>query len=188
MITLALWTLVAFAAPAAAQVRQAIEYKLTSYWDDFGDYSNDAYFVTSFPEEVASLDLSVQSGAIVLTGEVFSVWSGPAPGALPTCRFWSPTFHSHFFTPYEAECATLQADANWLYEGIAFYLQLPDSSGSCASGTTPLYRLYNKSMGVPHHRLTTSTSTLDGMLGEGWVFEGDRRTRAFACVPNTMPP
>ena len=82
----------------------------------------------------------------------------------------------------------MRGDPNWQYEGIAFYLQALDDNGGCASGTTVLYRLYNKGIGLPHHRLTTSTATLDGMLSEGWVFEGDWRTRAFACVPHSTSP
>ena len=53
------------------------------------------------------------------------------------------------------------------------------------SGTRPLYRLWNREPdGAPNHRYTTSTLTFDEMIGQGWVFEGEKETRVFACVPN----
>jgi hypothetical protein len=79
------------------------------------------------------------------TGETFNVWTGPESGALPTCRFFNPTFYiEHFYTPYEAECTALQANADWhwQYEGIVFYLKVPDENGNCPIGTTILYRLF----------------------------------------------
>ena len=38
---------------------------------------------------------------------------------------------------------------------------------------------------VTTHRLTTSEATFDQMLAEGWVFEGDSRTFAFARAPSS---
>jgi hypothetical protein len=183
MASLAVMCLSGPAGVARAEVHTAIEYKLESYWDDFGPYANAAYFVTSFPEENTALEIAIKSGIFVLTGEVFYVWSGPSDGARPTCRFWSGRYSSHVFTPHEAECAKVRADSDWRYEGIAFYVHVPDENGRCASGQSVLYRLYNNGVGVPHHRLTTSVTTVDRMLAMGWVFEGDARTRAFACVP-----
>ena len=52
---------------------------------------------------------------------------------VPTCRFFSTSFapkSSHFYTPYEAECLSIRGNANWQYEAIAFYLQLPDANAS----------------------------------------------------------
>jgi hypothetical protein len=166
----------------------AIEYGFRSFWD----YGYSSYFVTWFPEEIAALDGGAFNAASGLlwerTGETFNVWTGPASGALPTCRFFNATFIDHFYTPYAAECASVQANPawHWQYEGIAFYLQVPDGNGNCPSGTTILYRLYNNGMGgVLVHRFTTSVVTFDQMLAEGWVFEGDSRTFAFACVPSS---
>ena len=126
------------------------------------------------------------------TGETFNVWSGPESGSRPTCRFFKPAFYpEHVYTPYEAECAAVQAnpDSQYIYEGIAFYLQLPDENGNCPLGTTILYRVYNNGIdGVPVHRLTTSEATFGRMLARGWVFEGDSRTFAFACVPSSTAP
>jgi hypothetical protein len=79
----------------------------------------------------------------------------------------------------------VKADPNWVYEKIAFGLALPDPSTSgCAPNSRALYRLWNQNKdGTPNHRYTTSQYTLDAMLGLGWVFEGEKRTRVFACVP-----
>lgn len=201
------WGLLGVATPAVAQVQTAVDYGL---WT-FQEYviSN---FVTSSPDEIAALDraalnlavLDTPSGLLWLrSGETFNVWTGPVGGALPTCRFFyakNELRHTpdgeidilhldHFYTPYAAECASLQADPNWQYEGVAFYLQIPDENGNCAIGTTILYRLYNNgSTGGPSHRLTTSLALVNQYLTGGWVVEGDGRTFAFACVPSSTTP
>jgi len=191
-IAFVFWGLLGVATPVAAQVQTAVEYGFRSVWD----YGYGSYFVTSFPDEIAALDggaFDTASGLLwERTGETFNVWTGPASGALPTCRFFNATSYvEHFYTPYAAECAAVQANADWhwQYEGIAFYLQVPDGNGNCPIGTTILYRLYNNGMGgTPAHRLTTSEATFNQMLADGWVFEGDSRTFAFACVPSSTAP
>jgi hypothetical protein len=37
--------------------------------------------------------------------------------------------------------------------------------------------------GAPNYRFTTSLATLNAMLTQGWVFEGEANTKVFACVP-----
>src|SRR5262249_1665052 len=147
------------------------------------------YFVTSDPSEIAALDGGAFGGLWKRTGQTFSVWTGPANGALPTCRFFSVIFDprsSHFYTPNAAECASLKAGNAWQYEGIAFYLLLPDANGNCPAGTTILYRLYNNGMGgAPNHRFTIRLAIFNQMRAAGWIVEGDGRTGAFACVPWT---
>jgi hypothetical protein len=167
------------AATAAGQVATAVEY----YYADW-----DHYFVTSLPSEIAVLDGGAFGGVWKRTGHSFPVWSQAVGQALPTCRFFSTTFapkSSHFYTPISSECEKLKANPNWQYEAVAFYLQLPASdSGACPSGTTTLYRLYNNGMGgAPNHRYTTDAATFTQMQAKGWIFEGDARTGAFACVP-----
>jgi hypothetical protein len=197
-----LWGLLGVAAPVAAQVQTAVEYGL---WT-FQEYVI-SYFVTSSPDEIAALDaaalntnvLNMPSGLLWLrTGETFDVWTGPTSGAVPTCRFFNATIFidqsdlshlelDHFYTPYAAECAAVQANADWhwQYEGVAFYLQVPDENGNCPIGTDVLYRLYDNGFA---HRLTTSLATFNRYLAAGWVFEGDGRTFAFACVPSSTAP
>jgi len=147
----------------------------------------DFYFVTAYPTEAAALDAGAFGGAWKPTGQVFDAWTGPTSQAVPTCRFFNATFapkSSHFYTPYAAECASLKAGTAWQYEGIAFYVRLPDANGLCAAGSIPLYRAYNNGMGgAPNHRYTTSLTILNQMLAAGWLFEGNGDTKAFACVP-----
>jgi hypothetical protein len=168
---------------AVAQIQTAVEYYYSAW---------NFYFVTSFPAEIAALDGGAFGGAWKRTGQTFDVWAQPTAGALPTCRFFSTMFaprSAHFYTPYAAECASLKAGAGWQYEADAFYLQLPDANGNCAPGTTILYRLYNNGMGgAPNHRFTTDAATFDQMQAAGWIFEGDGRTGAFACVPASSSP
>ena len=80
----------------------------------------------------------------------------------------------------------VNADPKWVYEKIAFGLALPDAAThGCPLGTRPLYRLWNRNLdGAPNHRYTTSTHTFDEMIEQGWIFEGEKETRVFACVPN----
>ena len=65
-------------------------------------------------------------------------------------------------------------------------LALPDAAThGCPPGARPLYRLWNRNLGgAPNHRYTTSALTFDEMIGQGWIFEGEKETRVFACVPN----
>jgi hypothetical protein len=174
----ALWSAFGGPAPASAQTQTAVEYYYPAW---------NFYFVTAFPDEIVALDGGAFGGAWKRTGQTFTVWSGPTNGALPTCRFFSTIFDprsSHFYTPYAAECAQLKQNPGWQYEAIAFYLQLPDTNGTCPAGTVILYRLYNNSMGgAPNHRFITDAATFSQMRDAGWTFEGDGRTGAFACVP-----
>ena len=171
-------------APAAiAQTQTAVEY----YYADWN-----FYFVTSFPDEIAALDGGAFGGVWKRTGQTFAVWSDASGRALPTCRFFSTSFapkSSHFYTPYATECAALENNPGWQFESIAFYLQLPDADGNCPADTVILYRLYNNGMGgAPNHRFTTDAATFAQMQSAGWMFEGDGRTGAFACVPAAAPP
>jgi hypothetical protein len=146
------------------------------------------YFVTAFPGEIAAIDGGAFGGGWKRTGESFNVWTDASSGALPTCRFLSTAFFpksSHFYTDDATECASLEADRIWQYEGIAFYIQPPNEWGGCpATETIPLYRLYNNGMGgAPNHRYTTNEVLRNQMVAGGWVVEGNIDTPIFACVP-----
>ena len=166
-------------ASACAQTQTAVEY----YYADWN-----FYFVTSDPGEIAALDGGAFGGVWKRTGQTFQVWTDPINGALPTYRFFSVIFapkSSHFYTPYANEYTSLQAGTAWQLEGTAFYVLLPDGNGNCPAGTTVLYRLYNQAMGgAPNHRFTVSVATFNTMQAQGWQFEGDGRTGAYACVPS----
>ena len=79
-------------------------------------------------------------------------------GSANVCRFWSGQSFapqsSHFYTPFDWECAIVKANPRWLLEGEVFAMMLPDATGACAAGgIVPLYRLYNNGQGgAPNHR------------------------------------
>ena len=171
----------AFIAPAVSTT-PAVEY----FHAGFGHY-----FVTADPAEIAGLDAGAYGGAWARTGLSFEVWDAPNPATSPVCRFFSAAFapkSTHFYTPFATECTIVKADPHWLYESIAFELQIPigfgTGSGQCPPGTAALYRLYNNFMGgAPNHRYTDSLPVVDAMVAAGWSFEGEASTKVFACIP-----
>ena len=178
--------------PTDPQIATAVEY----YYADWN-----FYFETAFGDEIAALDGGAFGGVWKRTGQTFKVWTQPTVSAAQggvagvkaavansaTCRFFSTIFDpksSHFYTPFDAECASLKAGNAWQYEGIAFYLRLADANGLCPAGTAPLYRLYNNGMGgAPNHRYTTSLEVFNQQAAANWTFEGNGDTKVFACVP-----
>jgi hypothetical protein len=164
--------------PPVVPVATAVEY-LNAAWG--------FYFVTASGTEIFALDNGAFGFAWQRTGETFAVWPAFVDGSTATCRFFSDAFapkSTHFYTPFAAECSGLKASPFWTYEGIAFYMALPDADGLCAIGTVPLYRAYNNGIGgAPNHRYTISFATLQQMLAAGWSFEGNGNTQVFACVP-----
>jgi hypothetical protein len=163
---------------ALAQTATAVEYQHVDW---------QYYFVTAFPDEIAFLDGGAFNGAWHRTGLTFKVWTAPVEGALPTCRFFTDRFaprSSHVYTPYAAECESLEAGSTWQYEGTAFYLKLPAANGTCPDGSQTLYRLYNNGMGgAPNHRHLSNALVRTQMQHTGWTAEGNASTLAFACVP-----
>ena len=147
----------------------------------------DHYFTTSAADEIAKLDSGVFPGW-VRTGQSFNVYPTGAVGRVGVCRFFSVSFgskSSHFYTPFENECATVKQNPAWHFEGEVFSVALPDSGGGCPAGAAMLYRLYNNGQGgAPNHRYTTSLTTRSAMLGQGWISEGFGQAGVIACVPS----
>ena len=134
------------------------------------------YFVTASPQEIEALDTGRISGWS-RTGESFDVLELDTEGAANVCRYLSvPPFadgSSHFYSALARECAMVQGDPGWLFEGDVFALILPDAAGACTGGMVPLYRLYNNGRsGAPNHRYTTSPTIRSAMLVQGWIAEG----------------
>lgn len=121
------------------------------------------------------------------TMEFWRVWDAPGVGRAAMCRFASSDLQSvgtHFYTAVADECEALKQDPQWVYEGDAYYVSLPDAAGNCGDGTVPLYRLYNGSpAGAPLHRYTTDAGVKSGMKAAGWQDEGAGSDAVFACVP-----
>jgi predicted alpha/beta superfamily hydrolase len=174
--------LFAVASAASGEAPVAVEYRHAE-WNH--------YFVTTFQDEIANLDGGAFGGTWQRTGQAFNVFAVPGTATLPMCRYFSAAFaprSSHFYTPFASECASLTANPDWQYEGVAFHVEAMDAGGGCSASRLPLFRVYNNGAGgAPNHRYTTSVTTLEQMLADGWIFEGHGVTRAFACVPQAAP-
>ena len=149
----------------------------------------DHYFITRNPDEIAKLDNGTFVGW-ARTGLGFNVYAVATAGAASVCRFFSTSFDpksSHFYTPFPAECAAVKINPNWQYEGAGdevFYIPLAAGDGTCAAGTSAVYRLYNNGQGAaPNHRYTTSRNVRDQMVAANWVIEGNGPGFAFMCAP-----
>ncbi len=179
-------TLMLFAGGDTSTPRTVAEDVAAEYYDATFDH----YFVTALASEISLLNQGDFVGWTP-TGQHFKVWTGPSPQLSPVCRFFSGASFapksSHFYTPYAAECASLKAGSVWAFEGNVFNLQLATTTPNglvCPLGTAPLYRLYNNGQGgAPNHRYTDDLATLDAMVAKGWIFEGDAKTKVFACLP-----
>jgi serine protease len=148
-------------------VPTAVEYHHRSF---------DHYFITALPNEISALDSGTFSGW-ERTGQSFGVLPLNAAGSANVCRFWShQTFapkSSHFYTPFDWECAIVKGDPVWSFEGEMFAINLPDQNGNCSAATLPLYRLYNDGQSAaPNHRYTTSRTIRADMIVKGWTPEG----------------
>ena len=140
------------------------------------------YFLTSSSDEEAALDAS---GLWVRTGFHFQAWSADnaAPGTLPVCRFTgTPNIgpDSHFYTADATECALVDANPYWVYEGSPFRMLLPDA-GSCAQGTSPVIRFFFPGSNVTQvrHRYVVDPAEAAQMRDAGWIEEG-----AVFCAPS----
>lgn len=146
----------------------------------------DHYFITASADEISKLDAGTFVGW-ARTGRTFRNYPLNTLGAHNVCRFFSTSFapkSSHFYTPFRDECATVQRNPNWQFEGAVFGLALPNDYGECAAGTLPLYRLYNNGQGqAPNHRYTTSVVVRASMIAAGWIPEGSGADGVIGCVP-----
>jgi len=144
------------------------------------------YFITSYPEEAASL----AAGNLppwVPTGKTFPVWGSSGTYIDNVWRFFSASFapqSGHFYTNNPSEAATLQMGNVWQLEASDAFYMVASPDGQCDDGTRPLYRLYNNGMGgSPNHRYTIDPEVRTQMLGQGWVAEGNGPDGVFTCVP-----
>ncbi|MGE5087699.1 MAG: hypothetical protein ACM3QY_01125 [Candidatus Levyibacteriota bacterium] len=177
-IALATMALVASlpAAPTMAANATAVEYY---------HVPSEHYFVTADPAEMAVLDAKTE-WQWYRTGLRYRVSDAPGDGLVPVCRHYTGAFASrptHFYSASTAECRAVAANRDWTYEGIAFYVPMPDGEGQCAAGTVPVYRLYNNGRnGAPNHAYTPHAAQRAVLVAAGFVQEGI----AF-CVPTATP-
>jgi photosystem II stability/assembly factor-like uncharacterized protein len=147
----------------------------------------DHYFMTSNADEIASLDNGVIAGW-TRTGLAFNAFAKAVNATVPVCRFFSTAFapkSSHFYSPFDAECTKVRGDAHWQLEtSDAFDIAVPSATGTCASGSAPVYRLYNNGQGgAPNHRYTTDQGVRAQMIAKGWVPEGIGPDAVQMCAP-----
>lgn len=148
------------------------------------------FFMTADPQEIALLDSGATAGWI-RTGFGFNVLAATASVAYvsPVCRFYGKPekgLDSHFYSASPAECQSVRDrfSDSWIYESPAvFHTYLPTpSEGTCPSGTTPVYRLYNKRADV-NHRYTMWPELRQNMLDLGWIAEGYGPFGVAMCAP-----
>ncbi len=146
----------------------------------------DHYFLTVDPVEIAALDAGAFAGW-TRTGESINVYPSPVAGTATMCRFFSASFgerSSHFYTHDAGECAMVNQDVAWKFEGDVMAIPVPDTAGVCAPGTQRVYRLYNDGRGgAPAHRYTTSLAVRAQMTAAGWIAEGYGPDGVFMCAP-----
>ncbi|MFO1396875.1 MAG: hypothetical protein U1F48_07400 [Burkholderiales bacterium] len=142
---------------------------------EFYNPSLNHYFMTAEPAEAAMLDAGKVVPGWQRTHDEFKVYPAGATAGLPACRFFgTPPLgpNSHFFTIDPAECAKVQANPLWTFEGIAFAAD-PPLAADCPAERIPVLRLYNNGMGgQANHRYTTSRSDARALVASGWIVEG----------------
>jgi serine protease len=137
----------------------------------------DHYFITADVNEVAFIDTflrdTYQRTGIVFFGYLDTFLAPPA--VRPVCRFFAGgSINSHFFTASTAECLFIQQRwaGTWLLESqAAFYIEVPDGTGTCRDGTIPIYRFFDNRQDA-NHRHTPDLSVKRAMINRGWVPEG----------------
>jgi serine protease len=145
---------------------------------EFYDSAVNHYFLTASAAEAAYIDAGGAGPGWARTGFGFLAWSlgNAAPGTLPVCRFTgTPNFgpNSHFFTAYANECALVQENPYWLYEGVVFRTLVP-STGVCTEGTSPVVRFYwpGADVTLARHRYVVDPTEIAHMRASGWIEEG----------------
>jgi hypothetical protein len=136
------------------------------------------YFLTASAVEAAFIDSGGAGAGWLRTGFGFRAWSlgNAAAGTLPVCRFTgTPDIgpNSHFFTANANECAIVQTNPYWFYEGLAFRTLVP-SAGVCAAGMAPVIRFFwpGTDVTLTRHRYVVDPAEAQRMRAAGWFEEG----------------
>ena len=145
------------------------------------------YFVTAHPDDITFLDAGNGGPGWVRTGHSFNVWlkQADAPAdATPVCRFYgTPGIgpNSHFYSADRGECELVKQDRGWLYEGIAFYVQVP-TNGACPANTVAVHRFFNnpQTAAQMNHRFTVTAQAFAKTLQQAVSFGPSRASRTGA--------
>jgi hypothetical protein len=153
---------------------------------EFYNASQDHYFITGAPQEIADLDAGLHAGW-QRTGLSFNAYASDMAGATPVCRFYIPPAlgDSHFFSASPVEC--LQTRTRFpdfdLESDDAFEVVLPDAvTGACPAETVAVYRLWNTRADT-NHRYTTDRVVWQHMQDLGWRAEGYGPQQVAMCAP-----
>ena len=156
----------------------------------------DYYFITSRTADIALLDTLA---GWQRTGKSFNVYIEQQPASTGINRYYfdqvavKNSRGSHFYTLVQSEKDLLasinpsnsQAPRLPYNEGVdsfAFAPVVEGVGGSCATGLTPVYRVFRgqtKFPDNPNHRFTTDTAIYNAFVALGWDGEGVK-----FCVPN----
>jgi Abnormal spindle-like microcephaly-assoc'd, ASPM-SPD-2-Hydin len=154
------------------------------------------FFITSRDSDKELLD---KVPDFQRTGLSFPVYAAEVVGSKGISRFYFDkvavrgTRGSHFYSLLDSDKAALaalnptnaQTPGLPFNEGIDSWAFLPVVSGpggSCASGLTPVYRLFRNNTRFPddpNHRFTTSLTIYNAFVAQGWDGEG-----VNFCVPS----
>jgi len=142
---------------------------------EFYNATLDHYFISSLSADIQALDSGKFAGW-TRTGLSFKAYDAAAPGTNPVCRFYipPPQGDSHFYSASPAECADVRTKfPTFDYESAAvMYVGLPDTTtGACASGFVPVFRLWNQ-RADSNHRYTTDPGVRAAMIAKGYLPEG----------------
>jgi hypothetical protein len=131
-------------------------------------------FMTASLTEVQALRTAPGIGSVfALLDDNFRAWPtlGDAPpNVVSVCRLFRASTLTHTYSANNAECESLRANPQWSYEGIAFRALVP-TNGACASGTEPVYKLTNATLGDTQ-RHTRSEMTYRTLALNGWTQQG----------------
>ncbi|MCC6196263.1 MAG: hypothetical protein IT518_17555 [Burkholderiales bacterium] len=152
---------------------------------EFYNASLDHYFITHVLAEIAILDAGLQTKGWVRTQQTFRVYTSPAAGTSPVCRFYIPPGKgdSHFYGRGTQECeATGRDNPTFVNEDPQFFHVMLPQAGNCAPPTVPLYRVFSNRNDA-NHRYMVDRAIRDQMTQRGWLAEGDGPDRVVMCVP-----
>jgi hypothetical protein len=152
---------------------------------EYYNASLDHYFITWLPTEVAVLDAGVTIKGWVRTGKTLRTYTTAQQGTSPICRYYIPPLlgDSHFFGRGTVECnATGANNPSFVLEDPAFMQMYLPAAGTCASGTTPVYRVFSNRRDA-NHRYMTDRAVRDAMVAAGWLAEGDGPDLVVMCAP-----
>jgi len=151
---------------------------------EFYNAALDHYFITWVGAEIEALDHGDTVGW-QRTGFTFSVFPAERSGTSAVCRIYIPPGKGdgHFFGRDKAECdGTMARNPTFVLESPGFFYLYPASAGTCASGQTPVYRLYSNRPDA-NHRYVTNRIERNTMVAKGWLAEGDGPDVVVMCAP-----